>query len=100
MKRDDAIAALTVPKVPLPLVDSSGNLAPATELAKNIGSMFEALRPTFKMRAVEPDFTETKASRVGPILKDDLRADLRSELEAEASTPMLLQGNEMLRQDR
>jgi hypothetical protein len=100
MTRDDAITALTIPKVPLPLVDSSGNLVPVTELAKNLGSMFEALYPTFKVRPVEPDFTETKPSRVGPILKDDLRADLRSELEAEASTPMLLQGNEMLRQDR
>ena len=100
MSREDAAAALIIPKVPLPLVDSSGNLLPATELAKNMGSMFEAIHPSFKFRPTEPDFTETDATKVAPILKGDLRADLRNELKEEANTPMLLQGNEMLRQDR
>lgn len=95
MTRKDAVAALVIPKVPLPLVDSSGNLLPATELAKNMGSVLQAIQPTFKMRVVEPDFTETDANKVAPILKADLRRELQ-----ETITPMLLQGNEMLRQDR
>jgi len=96
MTREDAIAALKTPTIALPLVDSSGNLLPAPTLAKNLGSLLTAIKPELKIRPVEPDFTETDPIQVAPLLKADLRADLVHELQASVS-PILLQGNEMLR---
>ena len=96
MTREDAIAALNTPTIALPLVDSSGNLLPAPALAKNLGSLLTAIKPELKIRPVEPDFTETDPIQVAPLLKADLRADLVHELQASVS-PILLQGNEMLR---
>jgi len=74
-------------------VDGSGNPVPLSELAKSMGSMLQAIYPNFKIRPVEPDFTETNPSKIADLLKDDLRKEVEA-------TPILLQGNEMLRQDR
>jgi hypothetical protein len=99
MTRESAIKALTVPKPALILLDHSGNPLPTDTLAKNLGDLLKAIKPEFTIRPVEPDFTVTDPKLVEPILKADLRADVLHEVRA-AVSPMLLQGNEMLRQVR
>jgi hypothetical protein len=97
MTRETAIKALTVSKPPLTLIDNSGNPLPTDTIAKNLGDLLKAIRPEFTIRPVEPDFTATDPKLVAPLLKADLRADVLHEVQA-AVSPMLLQGNEMLRQ--
>ena len=99
MKRADAIAALAVPKPALTLIDSSGNALPTTTIAQNLGDLLKAIKPELTIRPVEPDFTATDPKIVAPLLKAELRADVLHEVQA-AVSPMLLQGNEMLRQVR
>ena len=96
MKRADAIAALAVPKPALTLIDSSGNPLPTTTIAQNLGDLLKAIKPELTIRPVEPDFTATDPKIVAPLLKAELRADVLHEVQA-AVSPMLLQGNEMLR---
>ena len=96
MTRESAIKAVANPTPPLTLIDNSGNPLPTPTIAKNLGDLLKAIKPELTIRPVEPDFTLTDPKLVAPILKADLRADLLREVQA-AVSPILLQGNEMLR---
>ena len=96
MTRESAIKAVANPTPPLTLIDNSGNPLPTPTIAKNLGDLLKAIKPELTIRPVVPDFTATDPKIVAPLLKADLRADLLREVQA-AVSPMLLQGNEMLR---
>jgi hypothetical protein len=96
MTRESAIKAVANPTPPLTLIDNSGNPLPAPTIAKNLGDLLKAIKPELTIRPFEPDFTVTDPKLVAPLLRADLRADVLHEVRA-AVSPMLLQGNEMLR---
>jgi hypothetical protein len=75
MTREAAIAAIH------PTTDKA--------LANNLGSLMQLITPTLKIRPVEPNFTMTDPTLLAPLVKDDLRKEVKNEMLSLRSTSIV-----------